>query len=326
MREPEGPPRDPAFPAPPGLRLAEMSLLSDQRDETGRLLLEDAAPKGAKKKATRYGVQMKAVRCEYKDTPSRYGGTMNTSAYEALRQDTAQMLDGFAWLSRRRFEVDPSTRSTVRGLFDTSYLGVNLPLVLFHRARDPIAPHGGLPSYVASIFKASRGIFSAAVDMLNRKGPPSRTTSVGEALEFADREGHLARAESGRVCAAPTRLIERTISVILTAEGADPEESKLRELVGFDQLWEFCRLQDAFGHALSNYGQILNDLVESGDVGDPYELFGSLVFDGRRRLPFGDVTEGLLHQANATQVALNQVLGRAGGAPPVTFEDVLNML
>ena len=73
----------------PGLRLAQLLTLSDQTDETGRLLLEDSAPPPAIRRAERAGISMETVTCAYPDTPSRVGGRMNASAYDALRRDTA---------------------------------------------------------------------------------------------------------------------------------------------------------------------------------------------------------------------------------------------
>lgn len=313
-------------PIPPGMRLSEMLTLTDQTDETGRLLLEDSAPKGARKRAERVGIAMKTVSCPYKDTPSRYGGRMNASAYEALRHDTAEMLDGFAWLTGRYLELDPSNSSTVRVLYDTSYSGTSLALIVFHRADAPIPPHGSLPSYVASIFKASRGLFSAAVDMLNKTDSPSKTVTVGEVVQFAEQEGHLARPQTRRVCAAPTRLIERTISVILTGEGADASRSGLGELVDFATLRTFCALQDWFGQALSSYRVLLERVTQTGDITRPEELFSRVIVEGGRRRSFGDVTEELLRRANELQSRLNRLLGRADDAAPVALEDALGML
>ena len=163
-------------PSPPhGMRLSEMLTVRDQTDENGRLLLEDAAPKSARRRAYRAGISMKTVSCPYKDTPSRWGGDMNVSAYEALRLDTAGIHDGFAWLSGNYFALQPAKRSTVRGLFDASYLGLTLPLVLFYRGQDPVPPHRALPSFVASMFKASRGVVSAAAPS---SSTTSRTTAV----------------------------------------------------------------------------------------------------------------------------------------------------
>lgn len=313
------------MPLPPGLSLTDMLTVGDQTDETGRLLLEDSAAKRARKKVERAGIAMKTEVCPYKDTPSRTGGKMNASAYEALRRDTAEMLDGFAWLAAHYFERQPDHRSTVRGLFDTSQLGTTLPLVLFNDGRAPVPPYGRLPSYVASIFKASRGIFSASVDILNRKGPPSRRITATEVVEFADAEGHLARRESGRVCAAPTRLIDRTLAVILTAEGADPGRSSLGSLVSFDRLWGFYSLQESFNQALSDYRYLMESVMEGG-VRDQNELFGAVVVHEGRRQFFGDVTDAFLRKANSVQIGLNHHLGRGEPPRPLTFDELLRLL
>ncbi|MFN2503212.1 MAG: hypothetical protein ABR540_03080 [Acidimicrobiales bacterium] len=310
----------------PGLRLSEMLTLKDQTDATGRLLLEDSAPKRAIKNARRNGVRMKTVPCPYADTLSRHGDAINISAYEALRHDVGDMLNGLAWLTRCYLESHPGRRSTPRALFELSSLGVTLPLVLFNRRPDPVDPHGRLPSYVASLCKASRGIYSASVDLLNREGDPMRTISAAEMVAFAEAEGHFSRPVTQRACAAPTRLIERTIAVILTGEGGNADNSKLGELVDFPTLWQFWTVQDRFSRSLSDYKVILEDLVQGGEASDPRELFASRVQVGDRTQSFGLLTEGLLAEANGAQGALNQLLGRAADAPPVSFEDILRML
>jgi hypothetical protein len=308
-----------------GLRLSEMLTVRDQTDEAGRLLLEDAAPKSARRKAHKAGIPMKTVSCPYKDTPSRYGGPMNVSAYEALRHDTADILDGFAWLNLGYTGLHPAKRGTVRGLFDVSYLGLTLPLVLFHRAVDPIAPYGEMPTYVASMFKASRGVFSAAVDLLNRRGPTARVSAV-EVVRFADENRHLMRADTGRACAGPTKLIERTIDVILTGEGGDPARSRLGELLDFGRLWRFYTLQDSFSQALSNYRVLLDDVAAQAGTADPSELFDVMVPARGRIQSLGEVTDGLVRQANAIQRDLNRLLDRADDTEPLTFDDILAML
>jgi hypothetical protein len=315
-----------AAPLARGLRLSEMLTLKDQTDVKGRLVLEDSAPKRAIKNAKRAGVAMKTSPCPYDDTPSRSGGLMNTSAYEALRRDTAEILNGFAWLTTRYLALDPSRRSTVRLLFDISYAGVTLPLVLFHRRPDPVAPHGALPTYVASICKASRGVVSASVDMLNKAGPPSRVVSAAEVVKFADEEGHLRRPQTERACAAPTRLIERTIEVILTGETADPDKSGLAELIDFDILWAFCSTQDGFSQSVSRYKYLLNELVEQGVAQDPNQLFAARVDVDGRTQTFGAISEAMVGQANATQSRLNRILGRSDSTIPFAFEDLLQML
>jgi hypothetical protein len=147
-----------------------------------------------------------------------------------------------------------------------------------------------------------------------------------EMVRFAEQEGHLVRPQTRRVCAAPTRLIERTISVILTGEGADASRSRLGELVHFASLREFCALQDSLGEALSSYRALLERVTQSGDVTDPHDLFSRVVVDGGRRRSFGDVTEELLRRVNEVQAGLNRLLGRADDAAPVTLEDALGML
>ena len=311
---------------PRGLRLTELLTLKDQTDESGRLLLEDSAPKQARKNAARIGILMKTERCEYKETPSRYGRLMNVSAYEALRRDIGDVLDGFAWLTHHYLEDDAAQSSTVQTLVVISKLGTTLPVVLFHRGDRPVPSHRSLPSYVASIFKASRGVFSAAVDMLNKKGATTRTVG-SEVVKFADEEGHLARAQTGRVCAASTRLIERTIDVILTGEGADPKRSRLGELIAFQQLWDFYKTEESLHEAINRYSLVLNKLLEDsrGTRRDPSLLFGSVVRDGGRTTSFGELTEELLGKANAVQMRLNRLLGRPDDAEAVTLQDVLAM-
>lgn len=304
------PPETGAVPVP-GMALADLLVIRDQTDEKGRLLLEDAAPKRARRKAFKAGVPMKAVGCPYQDTPSRVGGLMNQPAYEALRHDTAEVLNAFAWLTVNQRRRTSSPPGTVRALFDTSYLGLTVPLLLFFRATEPVALHGRMPSYVASLFKASRGVFSAAVDLLNRLGPTTTITEA-EVVRFADAEGHLIRAETQRACAAPTRLIERTLAVALTGDGADADASGLADLVDFDTLWAFYRLQDGFSEALStyrfHYGSHLAQTLEPGSG------------------PFGDATRSLLRQANDTQRELNRILGRHGDGPTLDFDDLLTLL
>jgi hypothetical protein len=239
------------------------------------------------------------------------------------------MLNGFAWLAGHYLEQDPSRRNTVRGLFDTTHLGLTLPLILFRRGREPVEPHGALPSYVASIFKASRGVFSASVDMLNKTGRlplAAGGVDVAAVVRFADTEKHLARPQTDRVCAAPTRLIERTIGVIMTGDGADGGHSRLGELVEFDTLWDFYRLQDGFNEAFSTYRYHLNAAMDRGLGADVTRLFGhEVVQDGVTR-SLGDLTEALLRQANTTQAALNRLLDRSERARAVRFEDLVQML
>ena len=301
----------------PGLRLPQLLTLTDQTDETGRLLLEDSAPTAAIRRAERAGISMATVTCAYQDTPSRVGGTMNASAFEALRRDTADILNGFAWLGQHDEQGAP------RRLYVTSYLGVTLALALFHRAEDPVASYGQLPSYVASIFKASRGIFSFSVDLENRLGPAAALTAA-DVLRDAEEHRHLVRPQTGRVCAAPTRLIERTLAAIITGEGADASRSRLGELVDFAALWELYELQDRFGKALSGYRGVLDTITaQAGPAADPSRLFSTRLPDG---MSVGQRTEALLALADDVQRGMNRTLGRAENAKPLGFDDVLRLL
>jgi len=312
-------------PRLPGLGLSDLLTIRDQTDTSGRLLLEDSAPRKARRRAQQAGVPMKTVECPYPDSASRQGGSMNLSAYEALRQDTAEILDGFAWLTESYLRVQPGRRATVQAFFDVSNLGITLPLVLFYRGQDPVPPHGQLPTYIASIFKASRGVFSAAVDLLNRAGPPSRAITAAEVMAFAEEHGHFRRDETKRVCAAPTRLIERCIDVFITGEGGDETRSALGDAVPFRLLWEFYRRQDEFGRALSTYRFLLDKLSEAG-MTDINQMFGAMVPDGNRMRSFGDVTDGLVARANAIQDELNRLLGRRPGVAPLSLERLIAML
>lgn len=310
---------------PPGIRLDRMLTVGDHTDRSGRLLLEDSAPKRGRKDAQRRGIRMKSVRCPYDDTPSRQGGQMNASAFDALRHDTAEVLNGFAWLHRNYLVVNPAGGGTVRALFETSYLGLTLPLVLFHRAEDAVPAHGSLPTFVASMFKASRGVFSAGVDMLNKQGATAATTPAA-IVEFAEAEGHLARLQTGRVCAAPTRLIERALAALLAGDGADPDRSGLAGLVEFPPLWEFFGVQDSISSALSDYRFLLDQVADGRPVADPQELFGHPVRDGGAVRSFGECSATLVDRANAAQRALNLVLGRAPDVAPLAYKDVLRLL
>jgi len=305
--------------------LADLLTVRDQTDSSGRLLLEDSAPRKARRRAQQAGIAMKTVDCPYVDSPSRQGGTMNVSAYEALRQDTAEILNGFAWLRANYLRVHPTAQSTVQAFFDVSNLGITLPLVLLYRGRNPVRPHGELPTYVASIFKASRGVFSAAVDMLNNAGPPPRTITAAEVMQFAEEHGHFEREETKRVCAAPTRLIERCIDVFVTGEGGDAARSELGAQVAFSDLWQFYRLQDEFGQALSRYRFLLDKLSQAG-MTDINEMFGAMVPVGDRMRSFGEVTDGLVGRANAIQNELNALLGRRAGVAPLSLERLVAML
>ncbi|MEX0658564.1 MAG: hypothetical protein WD080_05480 [Egibacteraceae bacterium] len=309
---------------PPGLRLEQLLTVTDETDEHRRLLLEDSAPERAIRRAVRAGIAMDATACPYRDTPSRHGGPMNTSAYEALRRDTTQILDGLAWLGEQYRAQEPDQHATVQGLADLSKLGITIPLVLFHRGRDPVRRHGELPSYIAAIFKASRGMFSAAFDMVAKAGPGP--TTAAEVVAFAEEHGHLRRAQTATVCAAPTRLIQRTVSVMLTGEGADPASSQLSELVAFDRLWKAFRLERAFNQNLSSYGYVLERLTAAGWRTDDPALFDETVRVAGGTGTFGDLTDAFLRYANQAQALLNRALERAENAPPMTFTDVLRAL
>lgn len=311
---------------PPGVPLWDLLSIRDETDSTGRLLLEDSAPKRARRKAHKAGVAMASVACSYGDTPSRVGGLMNQPAYDALRHDTAEVLSGFAWLTGHYLQAFPSRRSSVRLLFDISHIGIILPLLTFHRAEAPIARYGRLPPFIASTFKASRGVSSAAVDMLNKAGPPTRKVTAAEIIAFADREGHLRRAQTDRACAAPTRLIERTLEVLLTGEGADPAESSLGRYYEFPHLWAFYEANDSFSQAMSTYSYVLNQLMASGLSPDPAELFRQRVPVGGGDRTFGDFTQAVIGHANAVQQRLNALLGRSPDLPPIGFEELTAML
>lgn len=309
---------------PPGLRLEQLLTVTDETDEHGRLLLEDSAPERAIGKAVRAGVAMDATACPYRDTPSRHGGRMNTSAYEALRRDTAQILSGLAWLGERYRAKEPEQRSTVQGLADLSKLGVTLPLALFHRGREPVRRHGELPSSIAAIFKASRGMYSAAFDMVAAVGPGPTTAPA--VVAFAEEHGHLRREQTGTVCAAPTRLIERTVAVMLTGEGADPQASRLGEHVDFESLWNLFRVEKAFNQNLSRYGYVLDQLTAAGHRTDDPGLFDQTIRVAGGAGTFSDFTDAFLRYANQAQVLANRALERAETPPPMTFSDVLRAL
>lgn len=320
MTDPAGRPR-----LAPGLRISDLLNVRDQTDETGRLLLEDSAPKRARKELVRAGVQMKTAKCTYPDSPSRTGGVMNVSAYEALRQDTAEILDGYAWFTSNYLSVFPERAATPRALYDTSHLGLTLPLMLFYRGVDPVPPYRKLPSYVASIFKASRGLFSAALDLLNRRGPYSDKLTAVEVVQFAEQEKHFTREQTGRVCAAPTRLIERSIAVLLTGEGASAEDSGLAKLVEFERLMEFYSIEDSFGEALSRYRFMMANLMRKAPRARPRELFSFPVPEAGGQT-LGELSDSLVAHANMLQNELNRVLGRAQNAPELTIDNVLQLL
>lgn len=313
-------------PRPPGLPLPRMMTLTDQTDEAGRLLLEDSAPKRAQKEAHRAGIAMKTTRCQYPDSPSRVGGLMNVSAYEALRHDIAAVLDGFSWLAERYLETNPTeARGSLPVLLNTSNLAITLPTVLFQRAHDPVPAHRSLPTAVASIFKAGRGIFSASVGMLN-DGSFSGDLSVRQVMDYAEREGHFARPDTGRVCAAPTRLIERAVDAIVTGTGTDPSRSILAGVVEFPTLWDFYRLQDSFNQACSHYRFVLGSLTGGNVRADPTAFYGERVTVNGKTGSFEALTQALLYEANVVEAELNRILGRADTPAPVTLGDLMRLL
>jgi hypothetical protein len=313
----------------PGMRLASIFALTDQTDASGRLLMEDSAPKQAIRKAEKAGVSMKTVPANYPDTPSRTGGTMNLAAYEALRRDTAEILNGFAWLAHHHADAAPEETGTPQRLYAVSYLGVSLPHVLFHRAVDPVPPHGQLPPFIASIFKASRGIFSFSVQMENDLGA-TKVMTAAEVVQYAEEKRSLVRPQTGRVCAAPTRLIERTLEVILTGEGADPHKSHLADLVDFPSLWRFYRLQDEFGELLSSFRVTFDNMTRhaGADVAsNPNKLFKMTIPGGPAQgQTLGQFTEQTLRRANEIQAGLNGSLGRSENAKPIGLEELVRML
>ena len=331
-------PERPAAPAPqrpaahqaarrPGMRLGQLLTLTDQTDSARRLLLEDSAPKPAIRKAKAAGVPMESAAAPYQDTPSRYGGPMNISAYEALRHDVAEILNGFAWLAEHAAaSSDEPLTGTPRRLFVTSYLGVSLAHVLFHRAAGPVPAHGALEPYVASILKASRGIFSFSVQLENDVGPDQAMTAA-EVMAYAEEHRQLVRPETGQVCAAPTRLIERTIDAILTGTGADAARSRLPDLVDFPMLWEFYRLQDQVGVVLSTYRTVMNQVTPMASAGDPNRLFSAVIPSGPAKgQQFGQFTAAVLAEITEAQAGMNRALGRSDNARPVSLEDLLRML
>ncbi|HEX3541860.1 MAG TPA: hypothetical protein VHT75_15610 [Acidimicrobiales bacterium] len=309
---------------PPARALAQLLTIDDQTDENGRLLLEDSASGDAQRAARRRGIPMQSGSSPYRDTPSRFGGRMNVSAYEAFRPDVAGVLDGFAWLAEQRSTVDAATPASAQRLYEASYLGLTLPLVLLHRAVAPFRPHDELPAVVASIFKASRGLFAVAVAMRNDGVGRHEELPAAAVVDFAERGGHFVRRQPRRVCAAPTRLIERTIGVILTGGGADAAASQLPEWVAFASLWRCYRVQDELSEALSTYRYVMDQLTRSAPASRPEQLFPRLVPGSPGT--FGQLTEAVLAHANSAQAQLNRLLGRAGDAPPIGFPDLLRLL
>lgn len=318
--------RQPVRRPPRGLPLARLLTVGDETDETGRLLLEDSAPEAARRKAERAGVPMQTVSCPYRDTPSRFGGPMNQSAYETLRRDTVAVLDGFAWLHEQCVRRDPTSASTVPLLATLSKVGTSLPLVLLRRGREPFAEHGDLPSFVASMFKTSRGVFSVAVDMVADPELARQPTSGAELVRYADAHGHLARPDTGRVCAAPTRLIERTLDAMLSGDRGDPAASRLPELVSFEMLWAFYRLERALNKTLRSYGRMLQQMLAAHGATNPAELMQHRVQVDGVEQAFGEVTDGVLERVTAIQAELNRVLERDTNAPAFTFRSLLKAL
>ncbi|MGQ0743781.1 MAG: hypothetical protein ACT4OS_05500 [Acidimicrobiales bacterium] len=300
-------------------------LIRDHTDSTGRLLLEDAAPKRARRQIHKAGIPMKAVPSPYRDTPSRQGALINQPAYEALRQDLAEVLAGFAWLGENYRTRSPVTPGTTRWMFDVANLGLSLPLLLFLRAERPYRVQGHLPSGVASLFKASRGVFSVAVDLLNRFGPPAPLTAAG-VVAFADDHGHLRGAETDRACAAPTRLIERTLEVVLAttdprlegaSRGALQEEAShwpMADDVDFGSLWGFYRAQDRLGEALSRHRHAFGPGLAPASAGPG------------RRSEQDQAEEDLARVCTRVQVEINRSLGRPDGATVVEREDLAALL
>jgi hypothetical protein len=307
--------------------LSELLTLSDQTDEDGRLLLEDSAPRQAQKRLRRSGIAMTEACCDYADSPSRLGGRMNVAAYEALRHDVAEVLDGFAWLAELRAGGAPGVgRASLQALIDVANLGSTLPLVAFHRTQRQVPAQGALPAFVASIFKASRGLFSGAVAMLNDGYEPEANLTSEEVLTFVEAQGHFRRTETERVCAAPTRLIARTIEAVLTGRGAESARSALGDHLDADDLWLYFSLHDSFGQALSTYRFVLANLSEDHPGAGVEELLGAPVEVGGRKGTFGDFTDAVIHTATVTQNRMNEVLGRAGDAPPLTLPGLLQIL
>lgn len=308
----------------PARTLAELLTIGDQTDETGRLLLEDSASREAQQEVRRQGVPMDSRSSPYRDTPSRFGGRMNASAYEALRPDVAGILDGFAWLGTQRALLEPSTSRGAQRLYEASYLGLTLPLVLFHRAVAPFQPHGELPAVVASIFKASRGLFSVAVALRNNRLGRFEDIDAAGVVDFAEEGGHFVRRQPRRVCAAPTRLIERTVAVILTGKGADASASRLPEWLAFAPLWRCYRIQDELSEALSTYRYVMDQMTRTAPASRPEQLFSRPVPGSPGT--FGQLTEAVLAHANSAQAQLNRLLGRTGDPPSVGFDELLRLL
>lgn len=263
--------------------------------------------------------------CDYADSPSRLGGRMNVSAYDALRHDVAEILDGFSWLADLRAQAVASPgRASLQGLIDVANLGSTLPLVLFHRTDRQIPAHGALPTFIASIFKASRGLFSGAVAMLN-DGWGAAPVTTDEVLAYAEGHGQFRRSETERVCAAPTRLIARTVEAILSGRGTEANRSRLGEHLDPSDLWAYFSLHDSLSQAMSVYRNVLDDVSRDHPGAGPEQLFGVMVDVAGRKGTFGDFTDAMVHTATVTQSRMNEVLGRAD-APPLTVAGLLQIL
>jgi hypothetical protein len=151
--------------------------------------------------------------------------------------------------------------------------------------------------------------------------------TAAEVMAYAEEHRQLVRPETGQVCAAPTRLIERTIEAILTGEGADAAKSGLGEVVDFPMLWEFYRLQDSVGEVLSTFRLVMNAVTDVASSGDPNRLFSATVPSGPAKgQQFGKYTSDVLATITHAQAGMNRALGRAENARPVTLEDLLRML
>ena len=128
------------------------------------------------------------------------------------------------------------------------------------------------------------------------------------------------------MCAAPTRLIERTIAAILTGQGAEPAKSGLAGLVDFPGLWSCYSVQRKFSRSCSDYRYVLENLTRTVGGSDSKRMFGSMVQVEGKTWSFGALTDAFVEYANMVQNALNRLLGRAEDAPAITFEEVLRIL
>jgi hypothetical protein len=160
--------------------------------------------------------------------------------------------------------------------------------------------------------------------------------TAAEVLQYAEENRQLVGPSTGRVCAAPTRLIERTLDAILTGHGADADRSGLAELVDFSMLWEVYKLQDALGKAISTYRAVYEGVTAPfGPAADPNRIFSAKIPTGfasggaggpAEGETFGRFTEQLLVLVNDIQGQINAVLGRAGNARPVGLQEVFELL